>query len=163
MATATPAQKRLETALLLRQGGASFRAIAAALGCSPRAAYKLVGRALAVLSTEAKAEQERARDLTLLRLDRAVLALWEDVEKGDVKAIRELVRIETRRAKLLGLDMPTKVALTDLTGQLDARTHAAEFDELNELIRIGLARMAQELPAARLVGSGSTIDDGDKG
>jgi hypothetical protein len=39
-----------------------------------------------------------------IRLDAALVAIWPDIEAGDCKAIETMLKIEERRAKLLGLD-----------------------------------------------------------
>jgi hypothetical protein len=53
------------------------------------------------------ANEETAEDLRALeveRLDRMLRGLWEDAASGDTDAVSAALRIQKRRAKLLGLD-----------------------------------------------------------
>jgi hypothetical protein len=43
--------------------------------------------------------------------------LQPGMRKGDVRSIEAGIRVMERKARLLGLDMPTKVAMTDPDGQ----------------------------------------------
>jgi hypothetical protein len=44
----------------------------------------------------------------LERMDAMIVALWPKVEKGDVQSVQAALGVMTRRAKLLGLDAPSK-------------------------------------------------------
>jgi transposase len=102
--------ERDATAARLRTQGLSYRAIGEALGIDPSMAYRGVQRVLAETVQEAGAEM---RKIELERLDEA----WQRVQAlagssdDDValKAEAMLLKIQERRAKLLGLDSPTKV------------------------------------------------------
>lgn len=49
---------------------------------------------------------------------RLLAAIWKEaVEGGDLKAVDRILKIMERRAKLLGLDAPTKVAATTASGE----------------------------------------------
>ena len=50
------------------------------------------------------------------RLDRAQLAIWPALQRGDLGAVEKFVRLSARRAALLGLDLPTKTELTGRDG-----------------------------------------------
>lgn len=127
---ATTALRDVE-ALKLRIKGVSFRDIATQLGISASTAHDAVNRALAA-QREEPAEQVRA--LEVERLDamyEAVIKVLErqhfTVSNGRViyvgkespepllddapvlAAVDRLLKIQARRAALLGLDMPTKV------------------------------------------------------
>ncbi len=81
---------------------ATYEQIATELGYSSRSgAHKAVGTALKLTLRE---PAEELRSLSAERLDRATLAIWRAVSAGDTHAIDTLLRIETRRARLLGLD-----------------------------------------------------------
>jgi len=49
-------------------------------------------------------------------LDGMLAGIWQGARKGNVSHIDRVLKIEERRAKLLGLDAPTKVAETDPEG-----------------------------------------------
>jgi len=57
--------------------------------------------------------------LELERLDVMLLALWRRVQNGDERAIDRALKIEERRAKLLGLDAPIRaVTLEDIEREI---------------------------------------------
>jgi hypothetical protein len=57
------------------------------------------------------------RELELTRLDAMLLPLWRRVQAGEEKAIDRALRIMERRARLLGLDAPTRGELSGPEGQ----------------------------------------------
>jgi hypothetical protein len=65
------------------------------------------------------------RILVNVRLDKALNALWPKVEKGDLEAIRTMLKIEERRARMLGIDKPQKL---DVTHYLPANDPEAAAD-----------------------------------
>ena len=109
------AVERAKQALELRKGGASFPEIARALGYSAAAgAYQAV---MSALRKTLKEPAEEVRTLEVARLDAMLLALWAQVKQGNQGAIDKALKVEERRAKLLGLDAPNKVAPTDPSGE----------------------------------------------
>lgn len=124
MAISAARRIRMARALELRAQGRSYRAIAAELGVSYKQIFEDVEQALADLP---KGDTERARremeerldDLQnrlakkLETLELAVTALDKDGEEvefaGDIeKTTAAILRVEERRAKLLGLDAPVR-------------------------------------------------------
>jgi len=97
-------------ALELRKAGVSYQRIADTLGYkSASGAHKAVQTALK------KTLQEPSDDLRKLeveRLDAALAAVWASVLKGQYGAVDRFLRIQERRARLLGLDAPTKTDVT---------------------------------------------------
>ena len=119
---------RRSRALSLRLSGASYRDIAAELDVSLRRAYVDVQQELALLNPLKKATAERLRELEAARLDRWLRTLSTRIAAATdrpssvsnpslVSLINTAVNVATRRAKLLGLDAPTKVAQTDVGGR----------------------------------------------
>ena len=109
------ASQRATEALELRKGGATFGQIAEKLEYkSAASAFKAIDRALAKTMQEAAGQ---LRCLEAERLDRMFLAIWPKAKGGDLAAIERALGIMNRRAKLLGLDAPTKVAPTDPSGE----------------------------------------------
>lgn len=101
------AHQRQLKALELRLAGVIYEQIAAELGYAGRSgAYKAVESGLKLTMRE---PAESLRRLSAERLDRATLAIWRRVSSGDLHAIDVLLRLEARRAKLLGLDAPQQV------------------------------------------------------
>jgi hypothetical protein len=103
-------------------------------------------RELIDTTTEQYADEKA---LATKRLNAALAAIWPRVQRGELLAIDRMVRIEERRAKLLGLDAPARV---DIEG--DVRLMAIETgidpDAFVEEVRLVL----EASPAARrLLGS----------
>jgi hypothetical protein len=67
--------------------------------------------AAGALSKEAK----KALAASLARIDHALTKLWPDIDKGDPKAIETMIKLEARRARMLGLDAPEKSDVTITT------------------------------------------------
>jgi hypothetical protein len=109
------AERRVQ-ALILRKAGASYRAIAAQLGVSPKQAYCDVTHELDKIYKQASELAEQVRTLELERLDGMLLAISKQVSNGSLGAIDRSLRIMERRAKLLGLDAPSKSELTGKDG-----------------------------------------------
>jgi hypothetical protein len=73
-------------------------------------AWRSVGRALARIP---KQEADQAREAQRARLQAVRMLLWNHAGTDPVRAAEALIKLEAREARLLGLDMPTKVAVTD--------------------------------------------------
>ena len=106
-------RKRAAQALDLRIAGATYRQIGAQLGVSEYTAYHDVQDELGRLDATLTEKAERLRDLEARRLDQVTIALQPGIRAGDPRAILAAVRIMERRAKLFGLDAPTKIAGPD--------------------------------------------------
>lgn len=106
-----------EKALDLRKAGASYRKIAKAMDCSVAQSHKLVARAMKRLVERCSDGAEKVRVLELERLDDMLMGLWPNANRGNAQAVEKVLKIMERRAKLLGLDAPTKVAPTTPDGQ----------------------------------------------
>jgi hypothetical protein len=130
------ARLREARALALRAAGASYRQIGQALGCSENRALRITQRALDRMVRE---PADQVRQLELARLDQ----MWVEATKilrrqhlvasgGKVvvhpdtrepleddapvlQAIDRLLRIQERRARLLGLDAPAQTRVTVLS------------------------------------------------
>ena len=103
-------------ALQLRVHGHTLRQIAKALECSLTQAHRLVTAAMAAERASISETKADYVELELSRLDKYLAVLAKKIEGGDVKAVDTALRVADRRAKLLGLDAPTKVAPTDAAG-----------------------------------------------
>jgi hypothetical protein len=91
----------------LRRGGLTWDLIADRVGYSHAAsAQKAFERSLARVVAD---DVNAIRTLEAERLDLAQSAIWGKVLQGDNPSIITLVRLMERRAKLLGLDQPTRI------------------------------------------------------
>lgn len=98
--------ERERQALLLRKEGESLQTIADKLGyAGPSGAYKAIQAAMQAIIQE---PAEEVRDMELLRLDTLLQSIWWRAKTGDVPAVQTALKIMERRAKLIGLDAPTK-------------------------------------------------------
>ena len=102
-----PATLEKEAKVLeLRRGGLTFDMIATRLGyASASGAYKAYQTAC---NRIVYSEVNETRQVEMDRLDIAQAAIWNNVMSGEVPSVMALMKIMERRAKLLGLDMPTK-------------------------------------------------------
>lgn len=120
-------------ALELRKTGETFDAIAARLGYKTRqAAYTAVDRALKRVLQE---PTDEVRKIEAERLDALLLAMWTPAQQGDQGAIDRVLRIMERRARLLGIDAPTKIAPTNPEG-------TEEYGNYHEELELRLSRIA---------------------
>lgn len=109
-----------EQALALRISGLSYREIARRVttqngtGIGVATAHLLVTEALEAVIDRNTDQAQVALRLELERLDAMIVKLWPKVKDGgvvpplEVGVANTLIRIGERRAKLLGLDAPTR-------------------------------------------------------
>lgn len=144
--------------LELRRAGLTWQRIAVQVGYADHSgAYLAYKRALKrVLQQPA----EELRQAEIDRLDRLQLAAWPKAMQGDNSAIATVLRIMERRAKLLGLDMPVKIA-QDVTVWDGGDSIDRAVRELAELLRENSADSAVESPMAGDTGEikSATTDD----
>jgi hypothetical protein len=105
-------RERALKALDLRIAGATYRQIAAQLGVREFAAFHDVQDELGRLDPVIKGRAERLRELEMARLDRLNVALAPGIKAGQPGAIFAAVKVMERRAKLCGLDAPTKLEVS---------------------------------------------------
>ena len=99
-------------AISLRREGQSFSQIGQTLGITKQSAHHLVKTALDRLADETREITAQWRALEADRLDCLQVAAWDKAIEGNLPAIDRVLKIMERRAKLLGLDQPIKVART---------------------------------------------------
>ena len=109
------ALERQMQALELRKAGVSYAKIAEVLGyASTGGSHKAVSSALKKTLQE---PADELRKLEVERLDAALSSIWASVKQGQYGAIDRALRIMERRARLLGLDAPTKQEVTGADGK----------------------------------------------
>lgn len=129
-------------ALDLRRQGATYAQIGDRIGVTEAAAYKIVKRVLDRVTVEAapdvrkleadRLDQFQLAALAVLRRQHYTVSGGQIVKDDDgrplvddgptLQAIRTLLSVQERRAKLLGLDAPARVDMKVLTvDMLDAR------------------------------------------
>jgi len=100
--------------LELRMAGRTYRAIAAELNISKSGAYHAVMRALRRLNEKSAEATAEVRTLEVQRLDDLLENLWPYRHKPAY--VDRILRVMERRARLLGLDAPTKSEVTGSDG-----------------------------------------------
>lgn len=121
---------RAAKALDLRQQGRTWQTIANELDYKDRSgAYRAVQRLLD--RTEFESVQEY-RVLEGDRLDALHAAYWPAAMHGDVKAAEFVLKVSDRRSKLLGLDAPTRLAVTPVQDEDFAATAVQLMSEILE-------------------------------
>lgn len=108
--------KRQAEALELRRAGLGFEEIASRLGVGKSQAHRYVVAGLADARAQIRASADELKSEDLSRLDAMLTGLWPRARKGEAIAVDRVLKIMERRARLLGLDAPTKIAETDPAG-----------------------------------------------
>jgi|GEM_PF-4126515 len=106
-------QKKRADALAFRLMGHTFEVIGEQIGVTTQRAHQLVLEALNDTLTE---PAEELRSLEVSRLDQMMTGVYSAAVLGDTKAIDSVLKIQERRAKLLGMDAPTKSEITGAEG-----------------------------------------------
>lgn len=101
-----------KTALELRVRGYTLKQVGAALGVSMQRAHQILATELAEVAAARKALAEHQLEAELAAIDFVIAGMSPKVAKGDPKAATAYLRAMERRAKLLGLDAPTKTDVT---------------------------------------------------
>jgi aryl-alcohol dehydrogenase-like predicted oxidoreductase len=108
--------KRQGAAWDLRLGGLSYRAIGKKLDCSHETVRQDIEAELQRLAESNADKAGVHRQLELERLDKYIRVLDHWIESGNIAAVGMAIKVQERRAKLLGLDAPTK---QETTGTVD--------------------------------------------
>ena len=127
------ALERERQSLDLRLTGLTYREIGEELKITEQGAYKAVIRALEKIKDKIEEKAEEVVIIEIQRLDKLFLIAFKKAERGDLSAIDRCLRIMERRAKLLGLDTPSKHELTGAEGNelkiiveyADSKNHAS--------------------------------------
>lgn len=107
-------------AVQLRVSGASFADIAQTLGlATARAAMRVVTNELAAQFDDDGTERERLRRETNMQLEACIQSVFvkaaDPTHDEHLPAVRTLVAVLDRRARLMGLDAPTEVTVHNPT------------------------------------------------
>jgi len=142
------AARRLK-AFDLRKEGESFRKIGLALNISHVQAGRDVAEIMAGLIAQTQKEAATFREMETARLDDLQKALWSKALAGNCRVVEVLIKLMERRAKMWGLDMPTKIAPTDPTGLVmyDAAIGLSDTERakrINEILAAAALAAANE-------------------
>lgn len=126
----------------LRRTGATWEGIAQAVGYSNAGgAYKAYQRAMAKIFEQPTKE---LRNQELDRLDRLQRAYWKDAIDGNVRSADFILRVIDKRAKILGIEAPTRIQAEVVNydaGIIDAEIERIirELDQLDHRITLEVA------------------------
>ena len=131
--TPEPEQIERENKVLeLRSQSFTWRAIADAVGyASGAGALKAYMRAI---KRQQQEPVEAALFMELSRLDELQSTYWEPAVQGNMRAGEFVLKIMDRRAKLLGLDAPTKIQAEVVSYEGGAGSLDAEVDRIARII-----------------------------
>lgn len=156
---ATKSAVQRKTALQMRTEGHTFEQIGHALGITRQSAHEAVARELAVVAEDRKALAGHVLDQELERIDYVMRSLRPKVDKGDPKAAQAFLAAMNRRAKLLGLDAPTRTEHTGADGapiaHLVATSDPATLHSRAAAAAARAARVADAAPARDPHGDGA--------
>ena len=160
--------ERDQRAASMKLAGHTYETIASDLGIGLTTAYEAVERAMKAIPFEdadslrkielAHLEKAQAKALKILEARHVAISVKGDVvvdENGEavlddtvaLKAIDSLVKVQTRRAKLLGLDAPTRVQA--LIGIITLDEQKQDIENLFSRLEDNAAERAKvsEIPA----------------
>lgn len=102
--------ERRRRAVAMRLAGMDWQSIADQLGYNSRgAACQDVTRALERNRREEAAAVEELRQVTVMRYDTLQAAFWPQALEGDVKAAEIVLKCIAGRAKIEGIEAPSKI------------------------------------------------------
>lgn len=109
------ATRRVE-AFAMRRAGHDFRTIAQALGVSVGQAHADVMATLRETANLEAEQREPVRQMEIERLDAWLTKLQPRIDAGETAAVDVALRLQKRRADLLGLDAPKRTETTGPDG-----------------------------------------------
>jgi hypothetical protein len=77
------------------------------------------------------------------------MLLWNQASVDPIRAAEALIKLEAREARLLGLDMPTKVAVADPDGEIPLETIRRVTERVDRQMVDVTPKPASLLPATK--------------
>lgn len=143
----------------LRRAGLTWQRIAEEVGYADHTgAYAAYKRALK-RTLQQPADELRQQEVD--RVDRLQLALWPNAMRGDVRAVLAINKLMERRARLLGLDMPIKIAQDVTVWNGDESIDRAVRD-LAALLTANDADSTSQSPMAEQTSQGDATSAGEQ-
>lgn len=141
-------------ALELRKSGLSYREIARRMNRSVNTVHGYIQSELLFLREQTSMDAESVRDMELERLDQLQSSLWS--ARKDPSVAGTIIRIMERRAKLLGIDAPTRTELVGALAAVTPETAAKMSDsDISARVRALLGRIEASTKADDPDGSSS--------
>jgi hypothetical protein len=127
----TPQRRR--AILEMRRSGFSSQQIADNLGIEWEDAVPIIREVMDGIVSATTENVASGRALDLLRIDEAIKAVSPAADMGDPKSIDALMKLLDRRAKLAGLDAPTRSQSQTIFAQY------TEAELLDQAARLGIS------------------------
>lgn len=144
-------------AVELRLEGCSFRVIAETLseefnqpGYNESQAYGDVKNSLKKNQEEHRFNTNELRDVELQRYDDWLSKIMPKVKAGDVKAISTALMISQQRSRLLGLEMPVEIKVTEMVD--------SELAQLLSTLQVHLPGQTYKEVLRAIAGSSSGLE-----
>lgn len=151
------ARTRAQQALRLRMSGATLQEVADRLGFNSRqAVWKATTSLLERQEREATAEWQA---LQLARLERLLLAVWQDALDGDNRAGQQALRILQELGKLTGVSGPRRVETSGSAPATESLPALANMSEAEWARRYEIAQeqVLASCPDGRAAGGHARI------
>ena len=144
-----------------RLQGYSFSQIAEQCGYASAAgaseAYKRAREKIDDLLSDTKEQ----RELAISRMDRLLQAVWDRADNGYLPAIDRALKIEERRAKILGIDAPEKmVNVNHDVSRLNIERIFADESAI-DLIHATMGHLSALSSGNGVVSDGGTVQNGE--
>lgn len=146
--------ERRDKAVQLRLAGATFNQIAEQCGYTDRSsAYRAIRTAVDRVGRE---HAEELFDTNMARLDRLLMAVWQQAMQGEDKAVQNALRIIQQQARMLGYDATTIHTQGDAAAVADSRSST-----LADLLGTDAGEMEQRMARVLHEGMPRVIDSTD--
>ncbi len=104
-------------ALELRKQGHTYDQIAIVIGVSKHRCWEYVKQAMDEIRLDLREEALQIRAMEAEKLDALQQAHWLRALRGNIGSTKVILQVMERRARLIGLDSPIKIAPTDPGGE----------------------------------------------
>ena len=121
-------RRKMARAFEMREEGKSYDLIATELGIGSTTVHRWIWQHIDPADEEPSPDSQKLRAKELAKLEKVFIRLWRAIDGDDdevaIKAASAFFKGSERRAKLLGLDAPTRVDVKDVS---DAKKKLAEM------------------------------------
>lgn len=118
----------------LRRDGHSVEDIARKLVIPPMRVRVVLADSISVISEQTDNLRKEVFALDLSRLDVATKAIMPAVEKGELGAVNTLLKVQRRRAEMLGLDAPKEVISHNFNQDRPRSVGEMSSEELHQIV-----------------------------
>lgn len=166
------AEKRRNFAFQLRSAGLTYNEIVEAVrnqfpdevppSYDNRYAYNDVKLMLDHLRIDLKEDSQFVRMIMLEQIDRVMITVYDMAQKGNLKAIDRMLKLQTQKARLVGAYAPSEVKINDWRSEILQlmQTHKIDEQQVREYLGEQLYREFVESRSPALLEAG-TVEEGE--